>query len=239
MLRDNDIVFLLEAWTSKDSDIEFNGYMKHRKFRHRNARPNGGGIVLYYKTGLKDGITIVRNNYGTIIWVKLDKTFFSLPEDVYLCGVYKWGEESPIFNIVQCDFFQTLQNDICDFDQLGVVMIIGDFNGRIANKLDYIEQDRYVQTIDSYDYIPDVPLPRASIDTVSNAQGTQLLDLCKSTSVNIVNGRLDEGQSFTYFSRYGSSVIDYMLMKPESFCYISKFEILPFNEFSDHTPLKL
>ena len=242
MLRDNDIVFLLEAWTSKDCDIEFNGYVKHnfyRKFRHRNTRRNSGGIVLYYKTGLKDGITIVRNNYDTIIWVKLDKTFFSLPEDVYLCGVYMWGEESPIFNIVQCHLFQTLQNDICDFDQLGVVMIIGDFNDRIANKLDYIEQDRYVQTIDSYDYIPDLPLPRASIDTVSNAQGTQLLDLCKSTSINIVYGRLDEGQSLTYFSRHGSSVIDYMLMKPESFCYINKFEILPFNEFSDHTPLKL
>ena len=74
---------------------------------------------------------------------------------------------------------------------------------------------------------------------IGDFNGTQLLDLCKSTSVNIVNGRLDEGQSFTYFSRHGSSVIDYMLMKPESFCYINSFEILPFNEFSDHTPLKL
>ena len=81
-------------------------------------------------------------------------------------------------------------------------------------------------------------MPRATIDTVSNAQGIQLLDLCKSTSVNIVNGRLDEGQSFTYFSRLGSSVIDYMLMKPESFCYINKFEVKSFNEFSDHAPLK-
>ena len=59
----------------------------------------------------------------------------------------------------------------------------------------YIEQDKYVQTIDSYDYIPDEPLPRASINIVSNAQGMQLLDLCKSTSVNIIYGRLDEGQS--------------------------------------------
>ena len=34
-----------------------------------------------------------------------------------------WGEESSAFTIVQCDLFQTLQNDICDFDQLVVVMI--------------------------------------------------------------------------------------------------------------------
>ena len=131
-----------------------------------------------------------------------------------------------------------LQNGICDFDQLDVVMILRDFNGRVTNKLAYIEQDKYVQTIDSYDYIPDERLPRASINIISNAQGMHLLDLCKSTSVNIIYGRLDEGQSYTYFSRMGSSVIDYMLMKPESFCYINCFNILPFNEFSDHTPLQ-
>ena len=66
----------------------------------------------------------------------------------------------------------------------------------------------------------------------------QLLDLCKSTGVNVINKRLDEGQSFTYFSRIGSSVIDYMLMKPESFYYVNNFRILPFDEFSDHTPLQ-
>ena len=90
--------------------------------------------MLYYKAGLKDGITIIRNNYDTIIWLKLDKTFFSFPEDVYLCGVYMWGEDALAFNIVQCDLFQTLQNGICDFDQLDVVMILGDFNGRVAKK---------------------------------------------------------------------------------------------------------
>ena len=43
-------------------------------------------------------------------------------------------------------------------------MIIGDFNGRVSNKLNYIEQDnKYVQTIDSYDYIPNEPLPRAQL----------------------------------------------------------------------------
>ena len=105
--------------------------------------------MLYCKAGLKDVITIVRNNYDTIVWLKLDKTFFSFHEDVYLCGVYMWGEDSPAFNF--------------DFDQLGVVMISGDSYGRMANKLDYIEQAKYVQTIDSYDYIPDEPLPRASL----------------------------------------------------------------------------
>ena len=31
-------------------------------------------------------------------------------------------------------------------------------------------------------------------------------DLCKSASVNIINVRLDEDQSYTYFSRMGSSI---------------------------------
>ena len=51
--------------------------------------------MLYYKAGLKEGNT--RNNYDTIIWLKLGKTLFSSSEDGYQCGVYMWGEASPVF----------------------------------------------------------------------------------------------------------------------------------------------
>lgn len=193
---------------------------------------------MLFKECLQNGIKIVRNNYDTIIWLKLDKTFFSFDEDVYLCGVYMWGENSPISRISDVDLFQTLQNDISFYEKVGTVVIAGDFNGRVSNKLDYVAYDNRVHDIDSFDYNPDEPLPRASIDKVSNAQGAQLLDLCKSTSMKIGNGRLDDGQSFTYYSRTGASVIDYILLKYETFNLVSNFKIMGFNEFSDHAPLQ-
>ena len=48
--------------------------------------------MLYYKDSLTDGISIVKNQYDTIIWVKFDAVFFKLDTDVYIyvkpiCGV--------------------------------------------------------------------------------------------------------------------------------------------------------
>ena len=240
ILTKHDIIFLSESWTNDRSNIELNGYVSHnfyRKFQHKNARRNSGGIVLLYKKSLEPGIKIVRNNHDTLIWIKLDKQFFKFDEDLYLCGVYMWGENSPISQITGIDLFQTLQDDIFYFEKLGTV-IIGDFNGRVSNKLDYVQYDANIRNVDSFDYNPDVPLPRASVDKVSNSQGTQLLDLCKSTSMKIGNGRLDDGQNLTYYSRTGTSVIDYLLLKFESFHIVGQFKVLAFNEFSDHAPLQ-
>ena len=83
-----------------------------------------------------------------------------------------------------------------------------------------------------------MPLLRISVDSVGNNQGLQLLDLCKSTSLRIANGRLDSGQNYTYFCRTGSSDIDYLLSKEGNFGCICDFTVLGFNEFSDHAPLK-
>ena len=85
--------------------------------------------------------------------------------------VYMWGENSLILQITGVDLFQTLQDDIFYFEKLGTVIIAGDFIGRVSNKLDYVQYDTNVRNIDSFDYYPDVPLPLASVDKVSNSQG--------------------------------------------------------------------
>ena len=160
ILTKHDIIFLSESWTNDRSNIELNGYVSHnfyRKFQHKNARRNSGGIVLLYKKSLEPGIKIVRNNHDTLIWIKLDKQFFKFDEDLYLCGVYMWGENSPISQINGIDLFQTLQDDIFYFEKLGTVIIAGDFNGRVSNKLDYVQYDANIRNVDSFDYNPDVP----------------------------------------------------------------------------------
>ena len=47
-----------------------------------------------------------------------------------------------------------------------------------------------------------------------NSFGIKLLDLCKSTNIRVVNGRLGEDHgkdSFTFVSHGGASVVDYLL----------------------------
>jgi len=90
------------------------------------------------------------------------------------------------------------------------------------------------------DYLPDEPLARASLDKTCNAFGNRLLDLCISTGIRIANGRLYRDHMIgnnTFFSRLGSSVIDYLLTKPCNFAKLSDFMVHEFNVWSDHCPI--
>jgi len=103
-----NICFLFESWTNVSSDVTVKGYQSFiffRKFKHRNARRCSGGIVIYVKDHLKNGIEILRNHYDTIIWLKLNHEFFNMASDVYICGSYIWGEDSPVYNTINVDLF--------------------------------------------------------------------------------------------------------------------------------------
>lgn len=245
IITQNDIIFLLESWTNCHSKIDIGGYVSYnfyRKYQHRNARRSSGGIVVYLKESVKDGVTIVRNHYDSVIWLKVDKSFFHTTSDVYLCGVYIWPEESPMYNIFNVDLFDVIQNDVYEFENKGCIYIIGDFNSRVGVRDDYINFDRNIDQVDSDDYIPDEPLSRASSDKTCNSFGLKLLDLCKSSCIRIVNGRLSNDcgvGSFTFASGQGASVIDYVLAKERDFVSINRFTVCDFNEWSDHCPLTL
>ena len=70
--------------------------------------------MLYYKDSLKDGISIVKMQYDTIIWIKLDAVFFKLDTGryiyIYVCGTYLRGETSPVYNIVNVDLFVSIRD---------------------------------------------------------------------------------------------------------------------------------
>ena len=124
--------------------------------------------------------------------------------------------------------------------------------------------DANVSDIDDYDYLPDNPLGRASQDSVCNPlgrasqdsvcnqlgrasqdsvcnpRGIKMLDLCKSLSLRIANGRL--GHDFnkgelTYFSQHSQSIIDYLVLKESDFSLIHDYCISDINSHSDHAPL--
>ena len=84
--------------------------------------------------------------------------------------------------------------------------------------------------------IPDSPSVRASFDSTYNSHGTHLIDLCKSTGLRIVNGRLYKGE-YTYISENGASAIDYLWSKSENFRFITDFCISDFNVWIDHSAL--
>jgi exonuclease III len=233
---------LYETWSKASSDITLNGYKSYnfyRKYQHRNARRSSGGIAIYFKEHLNDGISIIRNHYDTIIWLKLDHDFFNIDEDIYLCAAYIWGDDSPMYNTFNIDLFELLENDVTYFSEFGKVYTTGDYNSRVGNKCDYIIHD-YINILhDDLDYCPDQVSARASVDNVCNNHGIKLLDLCKSTCTRIVNGRIGDSCKHTFYSQNGTSTIDYVLTSERNFAFIVDFKIGNFNEWSDHAPLHL
>ena len=86
LLYEHDIIFLYESWTSETSEIDLNGYYSYnsyRKFQNRRARRNSGGAVVNIKSDCKMGVEVVKNVLDTLIWLRLDKIFFYLSEDIF------------------------------------------------------------------------------------------------------------------------------------------------------------
>ena len=173
------MIFLYETWTSSKNNVKLSGYTAHnfyRQFQHRNARRCSGGLMLYYWGSLKDGISIVKNQYDTIIWVKLDAVFFKLDTDVYICGTYLWGETSPVYNIVNVELFDALETDVTYFQTYGSVYVMGDLNSRVGLRNDCIIHGENKSFTDDAVYVPDTPLLRASSDSLCNRFGIKLFD---------------------------------------------------------------
>ena len=238
-----DIIFIYETWADKDSQLDISGFQcinLYRKFQNRRAKRCSGGVAVYIRNEVSNGVKLIKSVHDSIVWLKLDRDFFENEDDIYVAGAYIWVENSPAYNVVNCDFFELLQTDITQFQDIGKVVICGDLNARVGQtRSDYIVYDRVVDYIDNGDYIPDNPPPRASMDSSTNSHGLKLIDLCRSTSMRIVNGRLhsDLSGSFTYANRMGSSVIDYLLVHENDFYIINDFRVGHFNEWSDHAPL--
>ena len=76
--------------------------------------------------------------------------------------------------------------------------------------------------------------------TTVNNYGSQLIELCKSAGIVILNGRVGQDRgigSYTRIGTTGASVIDYMLATPLTFKSIEKFHIGDKLPESDHMPL--
>ena len=244
-IKSSDIAILSETWTCKDSDTEIDGYFCYnfnRKYRHRRAKRNSGGMAIFIRNEYRNGITVVKNHFDTIIRMRIDKTFFSLESDLYLCGLYLWPDESPITSVFDDDVFDILSSDVYFFDQYGSVLLAGDWNCRVGHKGDFIQFDSFVDYLDFDEYVPDTNIlaGRASSDNTCNARGTRMIDFCRATSLRIANGRIGDDcnkRLFTYYCRNTCSIIDYLVLKEKDFSLVKTFQIFPFSEYSDHAPL--
>ena len=101
---------------------------------NRRAKRAGGGIIIYVKDEIHKGVKLINNELDCIVWLKLDKYFFGLNEDIYLGVTYTVPQNSPIYTLYDNDLLDRLEEDIMLYSTKGSVFLTGDLNSRIGGE---------------------------------------------------------------------------------------------------------
>ena len=205
------------------SDTQLDGFTCLRALP-RPVDTTSGGVALFVRTSLAHKAMVVRERADMgILWIRFEGVFMAL--------AYLPHQNSSMYTHEGLDreaHWHALTSDVAEFQASGPVMVLGDLNARTGACL---ETDADAQgewaalslhagiTIDASILHPALAHigPRQSCDTQVNAMGKDLLQMCKSRGLVILNGRLpgDETGTWTFYgSRRRRSVIDYVLASP-------------------------
>lgn len=244
-----DILFFQETWQRKNDIFEIKGYeliSVPRKESLKSHRGHGG-ISLFFRKELSKGIVILEIDHSGILWVKCCKKFFHLPQDLYICFLYIPPSNSVYYNVHELGFFETLELGVRKYLDFGSVTVIGDLNARCGNRSDFIQKDtdfnKYIHVMDTdLNCVLNNMPHRFSMDETVNTSGLKLLDICKCSTLKIVNGRCGNNAgigSHTNISSNGNSLIDYVLCSCDLFPLIKDFIVHDLYTFSTHVPLQV
>jgi len=155
-------------------------------------------LCIFEKTSSK-GIERVQQDDKGVIWIKLINSFFGTENDIYATS-YIPPIDSPVYKnafslLYEFDFYERLTADIQRYTSLDDILLTGDFNARVSQLSDVIENIDLEGFIDITTYnVPVDTLPtRVSFDYTCNQFGNTLLNLCKESSSFNVNVRLETG----------------------------------------------
>ena len=216
----SDINVILETWKGESADTQINGFVSISKSRKKNKRSkrHSGGIIVYIKKQIYPGIEYLKDGSQSPnrMWLKLNKTFFGTGTHIYLCAVYI----PPLNSTHTADDLLNLEAEIANYSKYGDIALIGDFNARTGEQADYIENEnnsiQFLQDMLPQDYDLDSPIKRNNLD-ILNQQGNNLLNMCLSSRLRILNGRYlgDSLGYHTYFSKNGCSTVDYAILSKD------------------------
>ena len=73
-----DLILLCETWAADDDDYELQGYTFYnypRPFKQHNARRCSGGLGIFIRNSIINGVQILKLTKNMIVWIKIEKHF--------------------------------------------------------------------------------------------------------------------------------------------------------------------
>ena len=238
-IKDCDILGLAETHIHDNilNKLSIPGFSRiHYRVRKANSKGKGsGGVAIFSKPHISKYITPVTRNNQDVAWVKIDKSLCG--RDVFLGTAYfsPTGTKEHI-----AKQFGDLGEDIAKFQQKGEVIIQGDLNARTGREKDFVNLHSIERHTDYREEEEPGIVQRNSEDTFINKRGEELLELCKSLNMVILNGRKigDPWGKMTSHQHNGSAVVDYAIVSGNLLRDIGNFTVGDFSAWvSDHCHL--
>ena len=212
-IKKHDILCLQETHVSQEESIRnIDGYKITPHCRGISANNRYfGGMLIFIKSSIEKGVKIGKKIDEDSLEVTLKKDFFGLSKDRKIIFTYASPINSPYTISRTENILDTIESKY--IDNQGNIIIMGDLNGRTNIEDDFIRDnnDDYSPintTIYNKDPINSFPLNRKNTDTNNvDEQGRLILDLCKSSGMRILNGRIP-GDLRGDFTRYPSNLCD-------------------------------
>lgn len=229
-----DILFLVETHLGYEHIISkigpFYCHLICRPITKANNRYFGGLAVLC-KHEIRPYIKILKNTNPNYQWVKLEKQFFGFNDDLFVCCVYDPPETSSYTKGLDHGILEIVEKDISYYQNYGNILLCGDFNARASAEIDYIQNDssNYIPVYQSYRSDKQI-LDRKCKDNKLDARGKDLIDVCISNQLRILNGRVlgDTFGNYTCYTPNGASTVDYVLVSESILNQILYFKVCNF-----------
>ncbi len=245
-----DVILLSETWLtdgSKKSKFTINGFTPHNLPRndiHPKATRGSGGIIVYIRDSYVNDIKVIKTVCDHFAVLELTSL---LGFTSYCIFSYMPPTDLGSHLCKFCDnnFVDMLTDLIVTYSKKGHVSVCGDLNGRTGLLSDEPIITDFDMTVNGSINIEcptwSVPLPkRASMDLQTNTRGREILHLCQSSGLRIMNGRCfnDLGiGKFTYCMGSHKSVNDYLLVDETMFSTLCHFDIGEKWPDTDHCPI--
>ena len=190
MLKQYDVIILLETWLDNKQSITIEGFWDYSQIRpkHKNAIRHSGGITILVKSCYRPGVKLVKDEEG-FIWFKLLKYIFLLTNDLYVCAAYIPPQNTTLRINNKTDYWENLIASIMNYTSKGNILLTGDFNARTGiNKGEINIGDKHLDELCPAEENISIHTCRNNCDDKVNRYGKKLLEICSIFQLNIANG---------------------------------------------------
>ncbi|CAC5383795.1 unnamed protein product [Mytilus coruscus] len=141
LLRNHDIICLVETKLDDRDEIKLPGYILKFKNRKKIAKVKSGGILLGYKQKYEHFIEVIDTGSKFVFWFKISSKLMNTDTDAVFGIVYIPPEYT---SYASWDAFSQIENEFLDLSsRYELVSLVGDFNGRTASEKDFLIFDSH------------------------------------------------------------------------------------------------